>query len=77
MSAYFAPLVLLPTVIKAPGQYLTRAGDLVTIDRTSQRHDFGCVGRYADGIGEQWHRSGRIYASTATANDIIAARLDA
>lgn len=70
-SSYFAPLVLLPTVITRTGKYLTRAGEVVTIDVISTRHDLGCVGYYADGTSEQWHRSGRLYASTECSNDIL------
>lgn len=70
-SAYFAPLVLAPTLITEPGQYLTRGGETVTIDRTSARHDFGCVGSYASGQTERWHRSGRLFAGVHSQNDIV------
>jgi hypothetical protein len=72
-SAYFAPLVTKTDVITSPGQYITRCGETVTITATSRRHDFGCVGTYADGIAERWHKSGRISASRETRNDIVKA----
>ena len=70
-SAYFAPLVLLATVIDSAGQYRTRSGDVVTINSFTARHSFGCGGSYASGIAERWHKSGRILASRETVNDII------
>jgi len=70
-SAYFAPLVLLPTVIDGPGVYETRAGETVVIHDSSPRHCFGCCGTYASGVAESWHRSGRVFASRETQNDIV------
>lgn len=72
MSAYFVPLVLIPVVIDSPGKYLTRCGETVEIVASSHRHDFGCHGHYANGVRESWHKSGRIFASQQTANDIVA-----
>lgn len=72
MSAYFAPLVSLPVVIDDSGEYITRSGERVYIERASSRHDFGCVGHYADcGTSERWHKSGRILAASETPNDIV------
>ncbi len=72
-SSYFAPLVSLACVIDAPGNYLTRSGEVVSITQVSQKyaHDFGNVGTYSGGIVDQWHRSGRIFAGTETQNDIV------
>ena len=70
-AAYFAPLVALPTLIGAPGSYVTRDGNIVSVRAGSDRHDFGCVGTYPNGIRESWHRSGRILATSETANDIV------
>lgn len=73
-SAYFAPLVTLPTVIDGPGAYVTRCGETVLIDAASSKHCFGCRGVYENGgIADSWHRSGRILASRETANDIVRA----
>ena len=72
-SAYFASLVNLPTVILEPGTYVTRRGDFVSVSAVSSRHDFGCTGQYHDGANEAWHRSGRIFASRESANDIVSA----
>ncbi len=72
MSVYFIPLFSLPVIINEPGEYLTRGGDRVTIDRASTRHEFGCVGSYvACGTAEKWHMSGRILATSQTQNDIV------
>lgn len=72
MSAYFAPLISLPVVIDDSGEYITRAGDRVHIERASPRNDFGCVGYYAAcGTQDCWHRSGRLSASSESGNDIV------
>ena len=72
MSIYFIPLFTLPVIINEPGEYITRGGDRVTIDRASTRHDFGCVGSYvACGTAEKWHLSGRILATSETRNDVV------
>ena len=71
MSAYFAPLVLLPVVIDGAGQYRTRAGEVVAVYAASTGHNFGCCGTYPGGTAERWHKSGRLYAARECANDII------
>jgi predicted nucleic acid-binding protein len=72
MSIYFIPLFTLPNIIDAPGEYLTRGGDRVMIDRASTRHDYGCVGSYVGcGTAEKWHKSGRILATSQTRNDVV------
>ncbi len=70
-TAYFAPLIALPTLISAPGSYVTRDGKVVSVSAVSDHHDFGCIGTYHNGIRESWHRSGRILATSETANDIV------
>lgn len=70
-KAYFAPLVSLPRVITAPGEYLTRAGERVTICKVSPRQDFGCEGIYAKGGDEAWHKTGRLFAGRECRNDIV------
>lgn len=71
-AAYFAPFVVLPTVIDGPGQYVTRCGEIVEISQASNRHDFGCAGAYSNSVGERWHKSGRLFASRETVNDVVA-----
>lgn len=71
-SAYFAPLVTLPIVITESGWYLTRRGERVAINAVSARNDFCNIGRYSSGEIEGWHRSGRLYSGTLSANDIVA-----
>lgn len=72
-SAYYAPLVLAPMVIVAPGEYVTRCGETVTVTAASARHEHGCVGQYPNEVREAWHRSGRIFANMETQNDIVRA----
>lgn len=72
-SAYFAQLVLKPAIITRPGRYRTRDGEIVEIATTSGRHDFGCRGRYASGVPDSWHRSGRLYATSECLNDLVEA----
>jgi hypothetical protein len=72
MSAYFVPLITLPIIINEPGEYHTRGGDRVTIDRASTGHDYGCVGSYVKcGRADKWHKSGRILATSETLNDVV------
>ena len=73
MSAYFASMVTLPIIIAGPGQYVTRGGEPVTIERASTTHGFNCYGVYANGVRDSWHRSGRLYAGTESRNDIVRA----
>ena len=61
----------LPTVIDAPGQYVTRCGEVATIRAVSTWHDFGCVGRYASGTADTWHKSGRLHFWSLNDNDIM------
>jgi hypothetical protein len=71
-AAYFAPLVVLPIIIDAPGRYVTRAGDIVTIEHIAAGFRFVCSGRYDRcGTHERWHRSGRVLATSETPNDIV------
>lgn len=62
----------LPVIITAPGQYLTRGGEVVTVEVVSTRHDHGCRGFYSCGIAEGWHKTGRIYFGQECCNDIVA-----
>lgn len=70
-SSYFAPLVTLPTIIDEEGKYVTRLGDVVTIDMVSAAHEFGCFGEYDNGLRDRWHKSGRIFATRESDADII------
>jgi hypothetical protein len=72
-AAYFAPLVVLPTIIVEPGSYVTRSGEVVSVSAVSRGYGFTCDGLYPNGVRERWHRSGRISASRETANDIVRA----
>lgn len=72
MSLYFYPLMFLKVIIDAPGDYLTRGGNRVTVVKASTRNDSGCNGFYtACKTPEHWHKSGRIFASRETQNDIV------
>ncbi|MGV2169680.1 hypothetical protein ACQZ40_25265 [Agrobacterium sp. 16-172Ci] len=70
-SSYFAPLVTHPVIITEPGQYRTRAGEVVTVKRASKLNDFGCRGHYQNGVPEFWHRSGRIFVNALSDHDIV------
>ena len=70
--AYFTPLVSKPIIVTGPGQYKTRAGEIVTVNVASRKNDMGCRGLYPNGIADGWHRSGRIFANIETENDIVA-----
>lgn len=70
-TAYFAPLVTLPVIITEPGGYFTRNGEKVSVTSVSTQHDFGCGGHYGNGTHERWHKSGRIFAGSLSANDIV------
>lgn len=64
-------LVVMPTLIDAPGAYITRCGERVEVKVASPRSKFECAGFYANGVRESWHRSGRLYFGQECANDIV------
>ena len=67
-------LIVLPSVVDAPGRYLTRAGEVVSVEKiTRGRGGFNCEGHYASGQAERWHRSGRLYFGVLSDNDIVRA----
>lgn len=70
-TAHFAHLIALPVVIDAPGFYVTRGGEIVEIYQASPKHDFRCRGKYAQGFVDGWHKSGRLYFSLHSTNDIV------
>jgi hypothetical protein len=72
MSMYIYPLLFLPVVIDEAGLYLTRGGDKVKVDQVTTKHSFGCIGVYEGSeTKDGWHKSGRIFSGTETANDIV------
>jgi len=74
--------MILPTVITAPGSYVTRCGDLVTVT-TLGMHVTGTYKGLKDGfahghynhgeIKETWLASGRIWTNRECNNDIVRA----
>lgn len=70
-KAWYASLVTKPDIITAPGEYVTRSGETVTVTDASRRHDFRCIGTYSNGIREGWHKSGRLYFGIESKNDIV------
>jgi len=66
---YAAHFLSLPVVITEAGRYVTRSGDVVTVDDVSSCH--WKRGRYSTGGQETWHRSGRIFSGRETDNDIV------
>jgi hypothetical protein len=59
---------IVESIIEAPGQYRTRAGECVEVETLRGRWAYGA---YPDGTRESWHRSGRILPSRVTGNDIV------
>ena len=72
-AGYYLPLLTLPTIVTGPGTYLTRIGATVTIESAATRNDLRCYGAYSNCVREGWHKSGRILATSETANDIVSA----
>ena len=70
-NSYYANFVLLPTVITKTGKYQTRNGETVLIRSVSDRHNHSCIGTYSNGVEDGWHKSGRIYYSLESSNDIV------
>ena len=69
---FFAPLVTKTVIIDGPGKYLTRGGEVAIIEQASTRHDLNCKGTYeACGTVEGWHKSGRLFSTTESRNDIV------
>ncbi len=58
----------LPVIITEPGIYLTRCGERVAVTYVAGHRAYG---NYACGIKESWHKSGRLFPSTASTNDIV------
>lgn len=72
-ACFLSPLVSLPVVIVDAGKYITRSGEVVEVDVASSNQDLGCKGTYSTGQAEGWHRSGRLYSSKQSMNDIVQA----
>jgi hypothetical protein len=60
-----------PHVIDTPGQYRTRKGDIVTIEKVETGICGFSSGFYDTKIRERWHNSGRIYSGCESLNDIV------
>lgn len=69
---WFSSLVVLPVVVDAPGEYLTRGGERVRVTEVSTKPAFACRGEYPNGTRDAWHRSGRLYFGTLSLNDLVA-----
>lgn len=70
-KAWFTSFLGLDTIIKEAGQYITRSGELVTVEVASSKHAFECHGIYSTGQSESWHKSGRLLFDRETDNDIV------
>lgn len=70
----------LTEIVTAPGEYLTRCGERVTIESVEmcpsgtrpKWHSFAAVGSYSNGVPERWHCTGRVHVYTECKNDIVA-----
>lgn len=71
------PHYLLPVIVERPGEYLTRAGDLVRVTAVVGRGVFTAWvrGEYEDGTREAWRTSGRIFENVESSNDIVASNI--
>lgn len=68
--AYFSPS--LPVIIDEPGMYATRDGEMVEIFGIVKSSTFGCLGHYPNGLGDSWHKSGRLnFFDVESRNDIV------
>lgn len=71
--------VTMPTIIVAVGQYVTRCGEIVTVEEI-EIGPYGIPGagvkaangHYGNGIKESWDVSGRLYSGQTCDNDIVA-----
>lgn len=63
-------LASLAVIIKHPGEYLTRKGEVVRIETVAAGRQFACKGVYSCGTVDHWHRSGRLYVGRESINDI-------
>lgn len=70
-TSSFATFLTLPRFIDAPGDYLTRAGERVTITSVGRFATFDCRGAYSCGTPEGWNVTGRLYFGAESQNDII------
>jgi len=59
----------LPHFVTAPGEYLTRCGEKVTVTKVYKRFAYGFYNKPQ--IRESWNLNGRILLWTETDNDII------
>jgi hypothetical protein len=64
------PFFSLPIIIKAPGRYKTRGGEIVTVDRIV-RGSYGAHGHYENGTPERWDVNGRTLPFSESNNDIV------
>jgi hypothetical protein len=66
---------LLPRVVDGPGSYLTRGGEVVTVERITNGFGYNnrAEGHYSNGIAEAWScRGGRVLPFSLSQNDIVA-----
>jgi len=66
----------LPLIVDGPGTYVTRGGDLVTVEAISTHRSYGyqnrADGHYSNGIRETWScRGGRVLPYGESCNDIV------
>jgi hypothetical protein len=66
-----------PVVINKIGQYLTRSGETVTVDKIGEHRLDPSIpsgftyGIYPNGVRETWWNTGHTHKSRETANDIV------
>lgn len=70
-TPYIIPLITKTTIITRAGDYVTRCGETVNIVSATALQGFNCIGYYADGTLESYHKSGRLFANIESQNDIV------
>ncbi len=72
-SVPYLSRMFLPVIVDAPGNYVTRSGEVVTITAVKKAsYGLTCKGVYPQGILETWTKSGHIFPSIESGNDIVA-----
>ncbi len=64
-------MMVLPQIVKGPGKYKTRSGEVVTIDRLGGYNNYQATGLYSNGVPECWFVSGRVLPHYLSPNDIV------
>lgn len=67
----FVQHIILPTIVTRPGRYVTRCGEVVTVERITTGLHASAYGYYSNGIEERWDACGRLLPHSLSKNDIV------